>query len=77
MAEQHSNKPHDPKRATLAKVRRRLAFEHKALLHAPPGKARDRLGCYFIVNLQSLEITDTHRDPARLLRELEGRPERL
>ncbi|MFM8442461.1 MAG: hypothetical protein ACKN9W_03845 [Methylococcus sp.] len=77
MAEQDSNKTHAPIRATLAKVRRRLRYEGKALIHAPTGKARERLGCYFIVNLESLEITDTHRDPARLLRELEGRPERL
>jgi len=77
MAEQHSNKTHARERATLAKIRRRLRYEGKALLHAPPGKARDRLGVYFIVNLESLEITDTHRDPARLLLELEGHPERL
>ena len=77
MAEHHSNKPHTQERATLAKIRRRLRYEGKALLHAPPGKARERLGTYFIVNLESLIITDTHRDPARLLRELEGHPERL
>ena len=44
MAEQHSNKPHTQERATLAKIRRRLQYEGKALLHAPPCKARERLG---------------------------------
>ena len=77
MAEQDSNKPHAPIRATLAKVRRRLRYEGKALLHAPTGPARARLGCYFVIDLQSLTIEATHRDPARLLRELEGNPERL